>query len=202
MLPVKVSRSNKATTHCSAEQKYLNNFSCNSENPQNMIKSIRHCENLDEKEMVVKRAKGLNICRGGGWKREVGRRVSHEIKEKKKEKMWKTVSIPKTANLGTFWLWVNFSVAHLILPTFIFFCRRWLGMEFCAVSLLSVLTLKYFPAFSSICPCLLWSISQRAVFPLFNWVPLVNSLRCITKTKKKGGICIFSWKSWETRSLQ
>ena len=86
MLPVKVSRSNKATTHCSAEQKYLN-FFCNSGNPQNMFKSIRDCENLDEKEVLAKRAKGLNICRGGGWKREVGRRVSHEIKEKKKEKM-------------------------------------------------------------------------------------------------------------------
>ena len=87
MLPVKVSRSNKATTHCRAEQKYLNNFSCNSENPQNMLKSIRDSENLDEKEVLAKRPKSLNICRGGGWKREVGRRVSHEIKEKKKEKM-------------------------------------------------------------------------------------------------------------------
>ena len=59
MLPVKVSRSNKATTHCSAEQKYLTNFFCNSENLQNMIKSIRDCENLDEKEVVAKRPKGL-----------------------------------------------------------------------------------------------------------------------------------------------
>ena len=101
MLPVKVSKSNKATTHCSAEQKYLNNFFCNSENPQNMFKITRDSENLDEKEVVAKRPKSLNICNGGGWKREVGRRVSHNIKEKKKEKNVK-IGIPKTANLGIF----------------------------------------------------------------------------------------------------
>ena len=99
MLPVKVSRSNKATTHCSAEQKYLTNFFCNSENPQNMIKITRDCENLDEREVVAKRPKSLNICRGGGWKREVGRRSRHRRKEK--GKMSKN-GIPKTAKLGIF----------------------------------------------------------------------------------------------------
>ena len=174
MLPVKVSKSNKATTHCSAEQKYLTNFFCNSENPQNMIKSIKRLWKPWRKRSGSEKAKEPQYLQRRrlekrGWAKSLSQ---HKRKEKGK-KMWKSASLNHQ-------MWAFFDCGSIF---------QWL---------ISSSRLSYSSAGDGLgwnsapflcCPCWLWSISQhfqvfaRVCFEVFpNGLFSLYSTGCLWST--------------------